>query len=1059
MTHDINEYVEALKKSPHMGYQVVFHKVLPGVVGDGALPKRPFPCVLRDILAAQGISSLYGHQASAIDQIRMGKHVVVATPTASGKSLVYNLPMLESIISDDSARGLYIFPLKALAQDQLRVFEDIADACLPGRVPTAAVYDGDTSPWFRRKIRNAPPNVLMTNPEMLHLSLMPHHLQWAEFLQRIRLVVIDEVHTYRGIMGSNMAIVFRRLLRICHHYGARPTFVFCSATVGNPEELARQLTGLTTFPVTRSGAPRGRRHLLFMDPPEGPVQSAIELLRAALARGIRTIVYTQSRKLTELIALWAANKAGAYADRISAYRAGFLPEERREIEAKLASGELLAVISTSALELGIDIGDLDLCILVGYPGTVVSTWQRSGRVGRSGQDAAMVLIAGDDALDRYFLRNPERMISHPPEAAVVNPENLDLLLRHLPCAAAEMPLQMDETIMESSTVRKVAGTLEAEGQLLRSADGTRLFSKRKSPHRHVNLRGSGQRFRILSKITGEQVGEIDGYRAFRETHPGAIYLHRGETWRIEVLDIDACRAVATPAEVDYYTRVMGRKDTEIREILEEKRVLGTTAYFGRLKVTDQVTGFEKVKVRGNKRISRIPLDLPPQVFETEGLWFMIPQRVQAAAEARYLHFMGGIHAVEHAAIGIFLLLVMADRNDLGGISTPYHPQVTGAAVFIYDGIPGGAGLCRQAFKQVNELLSYTLEVVRSCPCETGCPACVHSPKCGSGNRPIDKVSSVFILDEIGKGVPETGVPAPNFPKHRRFVSRAGRKPFPGRYRPMSYKAALIEKHYGVFDLETQLSAQEVGGWHRADQMRMSCGVLYDSKENAYFEYPEDRMAQLIKHLHRLDLVVGFNVKRFDYRVLSGYTDTDFSMIPTLDLLEDIHNQLGFRLSLDHLARVTLGVRKSADGLQALRWWKEGRMQEIIDYCRKDVEITRDIYLFGWKNGYLLFKNKSGVAVRVPVGWGGGRDQRSEVGGQRSEVRGQGAEGRDQRSEGRGQGTEVRDQRSEGRGQGSEGGGQGTEVRDQRSEVGGQGQRTGDRRSEVGGWGTEGAKSK
>jgi DEAD/DEAH box helicase domain-containing protein len=900
--------------------------------------------------------------------------VVVATPTASGKSLIYNLPMIEKILADKAARGLYIYPLKALAQDQLRVFGHLADACPPDRAPTAAIYDGDTTPWFRRKIRNAPPNVLMTNPEMLHLSLLPHHLQWTEFLQRLQLVVIDEVHTYRGIMGSHMALVFRRLRRICRHYGARPTFVFCSATVGNPAGLAGQLTGLEAAAMTQSGAPRGRRHLVFMDPPDGPAQAAIGLLKAALSRGLRTIVYTQSRKLTELIALWAANRAGAYADRISAYRAGFLPEERREIERKLASGELLAVISTSALELGIDIGDLDLCILVGYPGTVVSTWQRSGRVGRSGQDAALILIAGDDALDRYFLRHPDRLVSHPPEAAVVNPENPDLLSRHLPCAAAEMPISMDEPFMATPAVRRAAETLTNTGDLLRSADGGRLFSKRKAPHRHVDLRGTGRRFRILSKISDEPIGEIDGFRAFRETHPGAVYLHRGETWRIEALDVEAGRIIALPEQVDYYTRVRGSKDTEIQEIYEQQTVHGTTAFFGRLKVTDQVTGFDRVLVRGNRLIGRTALDLPPQVFETEGLWFAVPLAVQEAAEEKYLHFMGGIHAVEHAAIGIFPLLVMTDRNDLGGISTPYHQQVTSAAVFIYDGIPGGAGLCRQAFKRAPELLSHTLQAIRSCPCETGCPACVHSPKCGSGNRPIDKASAVFILEEIEKGAPEIFKcrPAVQPPKPRRFVSRAGRKGFSGRCRSAVATEAVQEAapggHYGVFDLETQLSAQEVGGWHRADRMRVSCGVLYDSRADDFFEYTEDRVQDLIAHLQRLDLIVGFNVKRFDYRVLSGYSGTDFSAIPTLDLLEDIHNQLGFRLSLDHLARVTLGVRKSADGLQALKWWKEGKLREIIDYCRKDVAITRDVYLFGRKNGYLLFESKSGAAVRVPVGW-------------------------------------------------------------------------------------------
>ncbi len=966
-----------------MGSQVIFHQMLPGAGAVHANPERPFPGAVSGILGAQGIADLYEHQAKAIDLVRMGRHVVVATPTASGKSLVYNLPMIETILSNDKAHGLYVFPLKALAQDQHRAFGHLA-AALSSKPPTAAIYDGDTTAWFRKKIRNTPPNVLITNPEMIHLSLLPYHSQWAGFFQRLKLVVIDEVHVYRGIMGSNMALVFQRLLRICRYYGARPTIVLCSATVGNPAQLAGQLTGLPVTPVVESGSPRGRRHLVLMDPLAGPAQATIQLLKAALSRGLRTIVYTQSRKLTELIALWAAGRAGIYADRISAYRAGFLPEERREIEAKLASGELLAVISTSALELGIDIGDLDLCLLVGYPGSIVSTWQRGGRVGRSGQDSALVLIAGDDALDQYFLRNPDRLLSQPPEAAVMNPDNSELLSRHLPCAAAELPLESDEPFLASVPVERMVRVLEENGTLLRSGDGGRLFSNRKLPHRHVDLRGTGRQFRILAKETGERIGEIDGFRAFRETHPGAIYLHRGDTYRVETLDPDTGIISAAVVDVDYYTRVMGNKQTEILEVYEEKKVLGTIAAFGRLKITDQVTGYEKWQVRGNKLIGRYPLELPPQVFETEGVWFTVPSEIQAAAEARMLHFMGGIHAVEHAAIGIFPLLVMSDRNDLGGISTPFHPQVDGAAVFIYDGIPGGAGLCRQAFTKTRELLSHTLQVVRCCPCETGCPACVHSPKCGSGNRPIDKTAALFILEQIHETAHPVHSPAsensrspasetPRLPASEssrpvRFPARTGQKRFRTRYRPKSISPKNADLHYGVFDLETQYSAQEVGGWHHADRMRVSCGVLYDSRENRYFEFPEEEAPRLIEHLGRLDLVVGFNVKRFDYRVLSGYSAVDFSSFPTLDLLEDIHRRLGYRLSLDHLARVTLGAQKSADGLQALRWWKEGRLRDIIDYCRKDVEITRNVYLYGKENGFVLFNNKAGGTVRVPVEW-------------------------------------------------------------------------------------------
>ena len=362
----------------------------------------------------------------------------------------------------------------------------------------------------------------------------------------------------------------------------------------------------------------------------------------------------------------------------------------------------------------------------------------------------------------------------------------------------------------------------------------------------------------------------------------------------------------------------------------------------------------------------IPFNLPPLIFETDGLWFKIPLGIQREAEAKYFHFMGAIHAIEHAAIGIFPLLVMADRNDLGGISTPLHPQIGCAAVFIYDGVPGGAGLSRHAFRRAKELLENTLEVIRACPCESGCPSCVHSPKCGSGNRPIDKAAAQFILEKIITArdlKPEMQERSGNLKGRARKSTAVERN-------PVKIKAKKVRQnvHFGVFDVETQRSAQEVGGWNRADLMGISCVVLYDSKEDKYFEFLDDQVSLLIDHLKKFDLVIGFNIKRFDFRVLGGYSDFDFQKLPTLDILEEVHNRLGYRLSLDHLAGVTLGKKKTADGLQALRWWKQGRIREIIDYCRADVEITKDLFLYGKKNGYLLFKNKAKKTVRVPVKW-------------------------------------------------------------------------------------------
>ncbi len=1010
-TKDIAEYISSLKASKRLGGQVVYHRIWDQKSAKWGKPRDSWPEQIDRMLQEAHIESLFVHQAHALDQIRKGRNVVVATPTASGKTLVYNLTVIEKFLSRPDTKALYLFPLKALAQDQLLNLNRFTSP-LEGRRLTAVIYDGDTSSWHRKRIREKPPNVIMTNPEMLHLSFLPHHTRWASFFSRLETVVVDEVHTYRGLLGSHMAQVFRRLLRICQHYQSVPKFIFNSATVANPAQLTEQLTGLEIQTIDQSGSPKGKRHLVFIDPLDGPAQTAILLLKAALERQLRTIVYTQSRKLTELIAIWAGTQAGEYADRISAYRAGFLPEERRDIEDKLSQGELLAVITTSALELGIDIGDLDLCILVGYPGTIVSTWQREGRVGRSGQEAAMILIAGEDALDQYFMRNPEDFVERSPEAAVVNPFNADILARHLPCAASEFPLSGDEILMQTTAVQSVVSKLESEGELLRSGEGDLWFSSRKAPQRGIQLRGAGKQFNIIGSEDEENKGEIDGHRAFKETHPGAVYLHRGQTYLVDRLDLETNTVKVTPAEVDYYTRVRANKNTEILEIYSQKPVAGTRVSIGKLRVTEQVTSYERWRIRYKKLMNRVPLDLPELMFETDGLWFEIPAAIQQAAESKYLHFMGGIHAVEHAAIGMFPLIVMTDRNDLGGISIPFHPQVGSAAVFIYDGIPGGAGLSKQAFHRAKDLLSVTLNAIQTCPCEAGCPSCVHSPKCGSGNRPIDKVSAIFTLKGLlqlpvdsALGLPkpnskQTVIPAESHQKLQESKippmnkSRRPEKPLKAKSEPespasdsMMERAAkeaqttdlqpqktkhsqskTVPQRIGVFDLETQKSAQEVGGWHRADLMLVSCAVLYDAKAQVYREYLEEDMPEFITQLQHYDCVVGFNIQRFDYKVLSGYSDFDFKKLPTLDLLQEIHKQLGYRLSLDHLARITLDSKKSADGLQALRWWKEGKLREIIDYCRQDVRITWEIFQYGREHGYLLFQNKAGNTVRVPVKW-------------------------------------------------------------------------------------------
>jgi len=957
---DVEEYLASLKASPRFGPQVVHHESIAGISSRFAEPANSFSPEIIEILSSLGNGRLYSHQAAAIDLIREGKDVIVATPTASGKSLIYNLPVFEAVLADSTTSALYLFPLKALSQDQLRTINDLA-SFLPGdNRPQSAICDGDTSAYYRKKIRKNPPNILITNPDMLHLSMLGYHERWSQFWTRLKYVVIDEVHTYRGVFGSHVAWVIRRLQRICSLYGASPQFLLFSATVGNPKSLASELVDRKVEVIADSGAPRTASHFVFFDPWDSAAHAASLMLEAALKRGLRTIVYTQSRKITELVAVWTKSKLGELQDKLTAYRAGFLPEERREIEAKLSSGELYGVVSTSALELGIDIGSLDLCILVGYPGSIMSTWQRSGRVGRRERDSLIILVAQEDALDQHFMRNPQDFFGRKVESAVLNPTNEIIMKRHLLCAAAETPLLQSELLLGKKDVLQAVSEMTEKAELFLTADGSMWCTGRKYPHREVNLRGTSKSLAIRKVQDNELLGEIDGGRCLKECHPGAIYLHKGKTWQVVDLDLNGHEVRVVRKEVPYFTRAMSQKETEILKVYTSVAVRNFRAFFGYLRVTDQVTGFQRKLVRGQKTISSESLDLPPQVFETEGLWFEISPEIQMHMEKKQMHFMGGIHAVEHAVIGVFPLLVLCDRNDVGGISYPFHPQLEKSAIFIYDGYPGGVGLAKEAFAHIEKLLLAGQQAVSSCSCETGCPSCIHSPKCGSGNRPIDKIAALEVFTSLLEDNKESVAPfiTPLFKQLKKeSVVRKEQSSFPGRY--------------GIFDVETQRSAAEVGGWHRAERMGVSVAVLYDAGSERFFTYREGEVSGLISHLKELDLVVGFNNKRFDNRVLSSYTTLDLASLPTLDILEEVKNRLGYRLSLDSLAEHTLGVKKSGHGLLALKWYKEGRIDKIIEYCRKDVEITRDLFLYGIKNNCLLFQNKAGHTVRCPVNFAGG----------------------------------------------------------------------------------------
>ena len=979
----IAEYINAFLNNKTMKQQLVHHKIYEAQDPCFAMPLHELSPLIQKALLKRGITKLYSHQAKAINTIRQGKNLVITSPTASGKSLVYTIPILEKYLQDTSSHALYLFPLKALARDQYTILMEYL-ACFPKELqPSVAIYDGDNTPYERQKIRKNIPNIIITNPDMLHLSILPHHKTWANFFANLSFIVLDEAHTYRGVFGSHMAQVFRRIQRICYNYHTQPQHILCTATIGNPKELSENLLGTKNIEqITESGAPQGKKHILMLNPDDAPSTLTIDLIKAALKRQLRTIVYCRSRKMTELISLWATNSANIYKNKISAYRSGFLPEERRQIEENMANGNLLCVVSTSALELGIDIGNLDLCILVGYPGTIMSTLQRSGRVGRKGQESAIFLIAGEDALDQYFMQNPQEFFNRPSESAIISPYNPYILQKHLECAAAELTLEKQEIWLQESEVQEQVHELCMQGLLLQNAHGDQYHAARKRPHLTIDLRGTGSTFNIIERIAiqpknfwlntlsnetpvieqsnktalvnisskSQIIGTVDIRQAYTETHEGAIYLHRGQQYLVDTLDFATKSIYVHKENVTWHTRVRTNKNTEILEEYAQTKVFGIQVGFGKLKVTENITGYERRQNNNLKLLSIKELNYPPLTFDTEGLWFIIPEYCIQLLEKNFFHFMGAIHAFEHITIGLMPLIVMADRNDIGGISIPYFDALKSPAVFIYDGCAGGAGLCKKAFQQLETLLKAVLKRLSDCTCELGCPSCVISPKCGSGNRPIDKDGAKLLV--------KTFIENTVYPDE-----------IPQIYPQLKKETTMNIHNYQkimVLDVETRYSADEVGGWNNADKMGVSIAVLFDSEN--YQSFTQDELPTMFELMKQADIIIGFNTLNFDYKVLQPFCSYDLWSLPSLDLLYEIKKRLNYRVSLDNLASSTFNTNKSANGLLALKWWKEGNINDIIKYCQKDVEITKQLFEFGKENNYVLFTNKAGQKVRIPVTW-------------------------------------------------------------------------------------------
>jgi len=719
---------------------------------------HPLAPALQKRLESLGISALYTHQALAVNAARAGKNVMVATPSASGKTLCYNLPVIEAILKEKASRALYLFPTKALAQDQLRGLKELTYPDLMS-LANCATFDGDTPQEERAAIRRQA-RIVLTNPDMLHLGILPNHTSWSKLFRGLKYVVIDEAHSYRGVFGSHVANIIRRLQRICAFYGSTPQFICCSATIANPGEHAEKLVGLPFTVINEDGSPHGEKFFLFWNPPfvdevksvrRSPNTEAAFLFTELIQQRVRSLVFARSRKLTELIYLYSREQLHSpLSDQIKPYRAGYLPEDRRQIERELFGGELLGVVATTALELGIDVGDLEATVLTGYPGSIASTWQQAGRSGRREGSSLSFLIAQDDPLDQYLMRHPEFFFEKNFENALINPDNPHILRPHLLCAAWERPLsEADAEIFGYGFMGEVI-ELEQEGKLRKRDQCWYLSPALRYPAQEINIRSASKENYALVDISQgyELIETIEDSVAFFQIHPGAIYLHQGESYLITDLDLENRTALGLPTDLPYYTQTKEITEIRIISVNKKKECSGVKVYFGDVDVSTTVVGFKKKMQFTEEVIGEEPLDLPPKRFFTQSFWFDLPQSAIDKITHARRDLAGGLHAAEHAAIGILPLFALCDRNDIGGVSTPLHSDTGKAQIFIYDAYPGGIGIAEKGYEMVAELWGATLKAIEECPCKGGCPGCVQSPKCGNNNEPLDKEAAVILLREL-----------------------------------------------------------------------------------------------------------------------------------------------------------------------------------------------------------------------------------------------------------------------------------------------------------------------
>ena len=697
---------------------------------------------------------LYQHQVDATELIRKGENVLITTPTASGKTLAFNLPIIETLSHDENATALYIYPAKALANDQLNVLKHLESSCNLDFKPN--IYDGDTPknirPWIKENSR-----LILTNPYMLHLILGWHH-QWSRFYKNIKYVVVDEAHHYRGVFGSNVAFLIRRLKRICNHYGSYPQFILSSATLANPDEFSRNLVGMSFQEVNNDTSPSGKKHFVLYNPfakwgDLSTHQETKNLFQLMVTNNLQTLCFTVSRKMAEIIAMWTKRELNEtrpdLVNRITAYRSGYLAEERRKIEKGLKTGNLVGVTCTNALELGVDIGSLDSVIISGYPGTMISTWQQAGRAGRAENESMVIMVAFENALDQYLMKHPEFLFHKSHENAVIDLQNKKITHGHLMCAVKELPLTVDDFEKYFEADYDTLETIRQGGLVKETLTGL-TYIGREDPAMNISLdQISSDHFKVFHNK--RLMETMDRQHAYSEAHEGAVLINQGETYTVDNFNLTKRIINVKKMDVDYHTQALKNVDVSIEKEIKTRKIGNFSVSFGEVKVTQDFYKY-KTMIYG-KTQSTHNLELPPLKYHTRGLWFTVPGLVQDTLENVFTKkdaYAGSLHGAEHALISMFPLLVLCDRFDIGGLSTNYHPETGKATIFIYDAYEGGIGLSEKAVEVMEKLVEVTRDMVKSCQCRKGCPTCIYSPKCGNDNKPLHKKGTIFILESILK---------------------------------------------------------------------------------------------------------------------------------------------------------------------------------------------------------------------------------------------------------------------------------------------------------------------